>query len=105
ATAVGQAKQGGWGRYWADRLVLSKIRARFGSRLRFAISGGAPLAKELAEWFDGAGLLVLEAYGLTETTGGTTMNSMAEHRYSQIHGNGRRYAVAAGVRSHAGFDA
>ena len=84
ATAVGQAKQGGWGRYWADRLVLSKIRARFGSRLRFAISGGAPLAKELAEWFDGAGLLVLEAYGLTETTGGTTMNSMAEHRFGTV---------------------
>ena len=84
ATAVGQAKQGGWGRFWADRLVLSKIRARFGNRLRFAISGGAPLAKELAEWFDGAGLLVLEAYGLTETTGGTTMNSMAEHRFGTV---------------------
>jgi long-chain acyl-CoA synthetase len=84
ATAVGRSKQGGWGRAWADRLVLSKIRARFGTRLRFAISGGAPLAKELAEWFDGAGIRILEAYGLTETTGGTTINAPAEQRYGTV---------------------
>jgi len=84
ATAVGKAGQGGWSRFWADRLVLSKIRARFGTRLRFSISGGAPLAKDLAEWFDGAGMLVLEAYGLTETTGGTTINRVAEHRFGTV---------------------
>jgi long-chain acyl-CoA synthetase len=81
---VGKAKRGGWARSWADRLVLSKIRARFGTRLRFAISGGAPLAKDLAEWFDGAGLLVLEAYGLTETTGGTTLNTFSDHRFGTV---------------------
>ncbi len=84
ATAVGKAGKGGWSRFWADRLVLSKIRARFGTRLRFSISGGAPLAKDLAEWFDGAGLLVLEAYGLTETTGGTTINRVSEHRFGTV---------------------
>jgi len=84
ATEVGRRKRTGWARAWADRLVLSKIRARFGARLRFAISGGAPLAKELAEWFEGAGLVVLEAYGLTETTGGTTINSMQEHRFGTV---------------------
>jgi long-chain acyl-CoA synthetase len=84
ATEVGRRKQTGWARHWADRLVLSKIRARFGTRLRFAISGGAPLAKDLAEWFGGAGLVVLEAYGLTETTGGTTLNSMEEHRFGTV---------------------
>ncbi|MCU0691218.1 MAG: long-chain fatty acid--CoA ligase [Polyangiaceae bacterium] len=59
---------------YADRIVLSKLRARFGSRLRFAISGGAPLAAELAEWFDAIGITVLEGYGLTETTGASNIN-------------------------------
>lgn len=84
ATEVGRQKQGGWGGFWADRLVLSKIRARFGGRIRFLISAGAPLSRELAAWFDGAGIAVLEAYGLTETTGGTTMNSLGRQRYGTV---------------------
>jgi long-chain acyl-CoA synthetase len=84
ATAPGRRRQGGLTGWLADRLVLSKIRARFGTRLRFAISGGAPLAKELAEWFEGAGLLILEAYGLTETTGGTTINTVERHRFGTV---------------------
>jgi len=43
----------------ADKLVLSKIRARFGGRIRFFVSGAAALNKELAEWFHAAGLLIL----------------------------------------------
>jgi long-chain acyl-CoA synthetase len=69
---------------YATKLVLSKIRARFGTRLRFAISGGAPLAKELAEWFDGAGVPILEAYGLTETTGGATINSQDRYVFGTV---------------------
>ncbi|HEY1696934.1 MAG TPA: AMP-dependent synthetase/ligase [Polyangiaceae bacterium] len=84
ATEAGKRKAGGVGGWVADKLVLSKIRARFGTRLKFAISGGAPLAKDLAEWFEGAGLLVLEAYGLTETTGGTTINTIAKHRFGTV---------------------
>ncbi len=84
ATAPERAGQGGVGGWMADRLVLSKIRARFGTRLRFAISGGAPLAKELAEWFERARLPVLEAYGLTETTGGTTMSTLEAHRFGTV---------------------
>ena len=84
ATEVGKRKQGGWGGFWADRLVLSKIRARFGGRIKFLISAGAPLAKELADWFDGAGIPVLEAYGLTETTGGTTINPLGRQRYGTV---------------------
>jgi long-chain acyl-CoA synthetase len=84
ATEVGKRKQGGWGGFWADRLVLSKIRARFGGRLKFLISAGAPLAKELADWFDGAGIQILEAYGLTETSGGTTFNPLNRQRYGTV---------------------
>ena len=69
---------------YADKLVLSRIRGRFGKRLRFAISGGAPLAKELAEWFHGAGVKILEAYGLTETTGATNVNLPARFRFGTV---------------------
>jgi long-chain acyl-CoA synthetase len=52
----------------ADRLVCSKLRARLGRRFQFAVSGGAPLSKELAEFFWGAGVTIYEGYGLTETS-------------------------------------
>jgi long-chain acyl-CoA synthetase len=58
-----------------SRLVYSKLGHAFGGNLRFALSGGAPLGERLGHFFHGAGVLVLEGYGLTETTGGATLNT------------------------------
>jgi long-chain acyl-CoA synthetase len=57
-----------------DRLVFAKIRERFGGRVRFFVSGSAGLNRDIAEWFDAAGVLILEGYGLTETSAGTCLN-------------------------------
>jgi long-chain acyl-CoA synthetase len=54
----------------ADRLVLSKVRARLGGRMRFMVSGSAALSRDIAAWFQAAGLVVIEGYALTETGGG-----------------------------------
>lgn len=52
----------------ADKLVFSKVRARFGGRLKYAVSGGAALSRDVAEFIDGLGIMVYEGYGLTETS-------------------------------------
>ena len=57
-----------------DKLVYAKIRAAMGGSVDAAISGGAPLGARLGHFYRGAGITVLEGYGLTETTAGTTLN-------------------------------
>lgn len=58
-----------------DKLLFSKIRAAMGGKVEFAVSGGAPLGERLGHFFHGIGLLVLEGYGLTETTAPVTVNT------------------------------
>jgi long-chain acyl-CoA synthetase len=68
----------------ADRLVYAKVKARLGGRLRFAISGGAPLAKEIAELFHALDILILEGYGLTECTAAATVNRPTRFRFGTV---------------------
>ena len=64
---------GGWQYNLADKLVFSKIKEKVGGRIRYFISGSAALSGTIAEWFDAAGLTILEGYGLTETSAATTI--------------------------------
>ena len=67
-----------------DRLVFAKIRARFGGRVRFFVSGAAALNRDIAEWFHAAGLLILEGYGLTESSAGTCLNRPRHYQIGTV---------------------
>lgn len=67
-----------------DRIVFSKVRAAFGGRIRFFISGAAPLNRDISEWFHAAGLLILEGYGLTETAAGTCINLPDHYKLGSV---------------------
>jgi long-chain acyl-CoA synthetase len=73
-----------WQQALFDRLVFSKIRARFGGQVRFFVSGAAALNREVAEWFNAAGILVLEGYGLTETSAGSFVNLPTTNRFGTV---------------------
>ena len=67
-----------------DKLVFSKVRERFGGRVRFFISGSAALNAEIAEWFHAAGILILEGYGMTENAAGATVNHPEEYKIGTV---------------------
>jgi long-chain acyl-CoA synthetase len=68
----------------ADRLVYSKVKARLGGRLRFANAGGAPLARDIAEFFHSIDILILEGYGLSEVTTAATVNLEDDYRFGTV---------------------
>ncbi|MGI8674258.1 MAG: AMP-dependent synthetase/ligase [Thermoleophilaceae bacterium] len=68
----------------ADRLVLSKVRDLFGGRMREAVTGAAPIAPEILEFFDACGVRVLEGYGMTETSTAATANTLDEYRFGSV---------------------
>jgi long-chain acyl-CoA synthetase len=68
----------------ADKLVLSKLRERFGGRIRLFVSGSAALSRDVAEWFHAAGMLIVEGYGMTETSAATAVNLPDRFRFGTV---------------------
>jgi long-chain acyl-CoA synthetase len=67
-----------------DRLVYGKLRAAVGGKVRYAVSGGAPLGERLGHFFRGAGLTVLEGYGMTETSAAATVNKPSRNKIGTV---------------------
>lgn len=68
----------------ADKLIFRKVRAAFGGRIEFFVSGGAPLAKELAEFFHSVGILIIEGWGATEGTTPYSLNTPGQFRFGSV---------------------
>ncbi len=68
----------------AEKLVFRKVRERMGGRLRFCISGGAPLSPEIAEFLHALGVLILEGYGMTENSTVTAVNRLDRYKFGTV---------------------
>lgn len=67
-----------------DKLVFSKVRARFGGKVKFFISGSAALNRDVAKWFHAAGIVILEGYGMTENFAGATLNHPDDYKFGSV---------------------
>ena len=79
---TGQASSQSW--KIANALLFSKIRQSMGGRVKYFISGGAPLGRELAEWFADVGIRIDEGYGLTETSPVIALNTPRQHKLGTV---------------------
>jgi long-chain acyl-CoA synthetase len=68
----------------ADKLVLSKVRGLFGPDIRLALTGAAPIPRDVLDFFDACGVLILEGYGMTETTAAATLNTAGSFRFGTV---------------------
>ncbi len=68
----------------ADKLVLSKIRERLGGKMKFMVSGGAALPKEFGDFFEAIGIVIIEGYGLTETSPVISANKLDEYKFGAV---------------------
>ncbi|MGE5690603.1 MAG: AMP-dependent synthetase/ligase [Pseudomonadota bacterium] len=68
----------------ADRLVYAKVKEKLGGRLRFGISGAAPISVEILEFFAALDILILEGYGLTESSSGCSVNRPSSYRFGTV---------------------
>jgi long-chain acyl-CoA synthetase len=68
----------------ADRLVLSRVRELFGGELRLGLTWAAPIGRDVLEFFDACGVLILEGYGMTETCAAATLNTPGEFRFGTV---------------------
>jgi long-chain acyl-CoA synthetase len=68
----------------ADRLVLSKVRGLFGPDIKLALTGAAPIPREVLDFFDACGVLILEGYGMSETTAASTLNTQGSFRFGTV---------------------
>jgi long-chain acyl-CoA synthetase len=68
----------------AEKLVFSKLKARFGGKLRLFVSGSAPLSREIAEFFHACGILIVEGYGLTESSAASFVNRPSKFAFGSV---------------------